>query len=173
MLDFLDILDNYAMWGREWGVCSAPAMWWAVLVVLVLGVGQSLDLTSAATSMCTPTRPDSLGPFYEPNAPERDSTGQGLIISGIVRSARDCHALGEPGLSGGLQTRMATMMPHIVPHSRPAPTVPITLRTSRDAIDRPPAPPCTRHRTGTPYAGHTGLSSAGTDSHQCGSRSYA
>jgi hypothetical protein len=23
MLDFLDILDHYAMWGREWGVCVA------------------------------------------------------------------------------------------------------------------------------------------------------
>ncbi len=73
---------------------STAAIWWAVLVVLVLGVGQSLDLASAATPMCAPTRLDSLGPFYEPNAPERDSTGQGLIISGIVRSVRDCHALG-------------------------------------------------------------------------------
>src|SRR5689334_25303712 len=74
---------------------SAVAIWWAVLVVLVLGVGQSLDLASAATPLCTLTRPDSLGPFYEPNAPERDSTGQGLSISGIVRSAGDCHALGR------------------------------------------------------------------------------
>ena len=114
---------------------SAAAIWWAVLVVLVLGVGQSLDLASAATPMCTPTRPDSLGPFYESSAPERDSTGQGLIISGIVRSAKTVTLLGEPVLRGGLQTRMATMMPHIVPRSRPTPTVTITTpRTSRDAI---------------------------------------
>ena len=73
---------------------SAAAIWWAIVVVLVLGVGQSLDLASAATPLCAPTPPDSLGPFYEPNAPERNSTGQGLSISGIVRSARDCHALG-------------------------------------------------------------------------------
>ena len=72
---------------------SAAALRWAVLVVLVLEVGQSLDLASAGTPMCAPTRPDSLGPFYEPNAAKRDSTGQGLSISGIVRSARDCHAL--------------------------------------------------------------------------------
>jgi protocatechuate 3,4-dioxygenase beta subunit len=72
---------------------SAAAIWWAVLVVLVLGVSQPPDLTSAAPSACVPTRPDSLGPFYEPNAPERDSTGQGLVISGVVRSARDCHPL--------------------------------------------------------------------------------
>jgi protocatechuate 3,4-dioxygenase beta subunit len=72
---------------------SAAAIRWAILVVLTLGVVQPLDLVSAASPACVPTRPDSLGPFYEPNAPERDSTGQGLIISGIVRSARDCHAL--------------------------------------------------------------------------------
>jgi protocatechuate 3,4-dioxygenase beta subunit len=73
---------------------GAAAIWWAVLVVLVLGVWQSLDLASAATPTSAPTRPGSLGPFYEPNAPERDSTRQGLSISGIVRSAKDCHALG-------------------------------------------------------------------------------
>ena len=73
---------------------SAAAMMLAVLVVLVLGGVQSRDCSSAATPMCTPTRSDSLGPFYEPDAPERDSTGQGLTISGIVRSARDCHAVG-------------------------------------------------------------------------------
>jgi hypothetical protein len=72
---------------------SAAAIWCALLVVLVLGIGQSLDLASAATPLCAPMPPDSLGPFYEPNAPERDSTGQGLSISGILRSARDCHAL--------------------------------------------------------------------------------
>jgi protocatechuate 3,4-dioxygenase beta subunit len=74
---------------------SATAIWWAVLTILVLGIGPSLDLASTATPACAPTSPDSLGPFYEPNAPGRDSTGQGLIVSGIVRSARDCHALGE------------------------------------------------------------------------------
>ena len=72
---------------------SAAAIRWAVLVMLVLGVGQCLDLVSAATPVCAPTRPDSLGPFYESKAPERDSTGAGLSISGIVRSSGDCHAL--------------------------------------------------------------------------------
>ena len=72
---------------------SATAMWWVVLVVLIVWVVQSRDLASAATPACAPTRPDGLGPFYEPNAPERDKTGQGLVISGTVRSARGCHAL--------------------------------------------------------------------------------
>jgi protocatechuate 3,4-dioxygenase beta subunit len=74
---------------------SAAAIWWAVLAVLALGVSPSLAPASDATPVCAPTRPDSLGPFYEPKAPERDSTGQGLVISGTVRSASDCHALGE------------------------------------------------------------------------------
>lgn len=43
-----------------------------------------------AAAACTPTRPDDLGPFYKANAPERSSTGQGLVISGRVRSATGC-----------------------------------------------------------------------------------
>jgi len=74
---------------------NAAAVWWTVLVVLALGVVQPLDLASAAPPVCVPTRPDSLGPFYEAKAPERDSTGQGLVISGLVRSAKDCNPLGE------------------------------------------------------------------------------
>lgn len=42
---------------------------------------------------CAPTRPDMLGPFYTPNAPERDHTGRGLVVSGVVRSAATCAAL--------------------------------------------------------------------------------
>jgi protocatechuate 3,4-dioxygenase beta subunit len=39
---------------------------------------------------CKPTRPDMLGPFYVPNAPERTSVGKGHILSGVVRSSADC-----------------------------------------------------------------------------------
>jgi protocatechuate 3,4-dioxygenase beta subunit len=42
---------------------------------------------------CEPTRPDMLGPFYKPGAPERSVTGQGLVVAGAVRSARGCGAL--------------------------------------------------------------------------------
>ena len=73
---------------------SAAAVWWTVLVVLALGGVQPLALAFAAPPVCVPTRPDSLGPFYEAKAPERDSTGQGLVISGLVRSAQDCNPLG-------------------------------------------------------------------------------
>ena len=59
-------------------------------VILVLVLGAQIALLSAAQSACTSTRPDSEGPFYEPNAPERDRTGRGLVVSGTVRSSVDC-----------------------------------------------------------------------------------
>ena len=34
-----------------------------------------------------------LGPFYKPGAPERAATGQGLVVGGIVRSAKGCAPL--------------------------------------------------------------------------------
>jgi protocatechuate 3,4-dioxygenase beta subunit len=39
---------------------------------------------------CTPTPPDSMGPFYKPKAPLRDSVGKGYELSGRVMSSRDC-----------------------------------------------------------------------------------
>lgn len=41
-------------------------------------------------SACKPTPSDSLGPFYEPNAPLRTSVGEGYVLTGEVRSAPDC-----------------------------------------------------------------------------------
>lgn len=70
------------------------SLWCVVLALVALGCIASAGPTSAASPPCTLTRADSLGPFYEPNAPERDHTGQGLVISGTVRSARDCTPLG-------------------------------------------------------------------------------
>ncbi len=39
---------------------------------------------------CEPTRPDMLGPFYEPNAPVRTSVGSGYVLSGSVLAAGGC-----------------------------------------------------------------------------------
>jgi protocatechuate 3,4-dioxygenase beta subunit len=39
---------------------------------------------------CRPTPPDTLGPFYKPDAPIRSRVGEGYILSGIVRSSADC-----------------------------------------------------------------------------------
>jgi protocatechuate 3,4-dioxygenase beta subunit len=60
----------------------------AVLALLVL-----LPENPATQSACAPTRADALGPFYEPNAPERAVTGRGLVVSGVVRSANACRPL--------------------------------------------------------------------------------
>ena len=68
------------------------------LVIAVIGslvFAAQVALLSAAEPACTPTRPDMEGPFYEPNAPQRDRTGRGLVVSGTVRSASDCTLLAE------------------------------------------------------------------------------
>lgn len=57
----------------------------SVLVVVLL-----LAVPASAQRSCTPTPPDSLGPFYTPNAPERASTGRGITVSGVVRSVAGC-----------------------------------------------------------------------------------
>jgi len=59
-----------------------------VLALLVL-----FAAPAQAQRPCTPTTPDSLGPFYTPNAPERASTGRGLAVNGVVRSAAGCAPL--------------------------------------------------------------------------------
>jgi protocatechuate 3,4-dioxygenase beta subunit len=69
---------------------------WLYVAILVLGIPFVFGITgvrAAAQSVCTPTRPDAEGPFYQANAPERASTGQGLVISGAVRSASGCGPL--------------------------------------------------------------------------------
>ena len=39
---------------------------------------------------CEPTQPDQLGPMYEPGAPVRTKVGEGYLLQGVVKSARDC-----------------------------------------------------------------------------------
>ena len=60
----------------------------ALVLVLALGAPASAQSTS-----CAPTKPDMLGPFYKPDAPERAVTGQGLVVSGTVRSSKGCGPL--------------------------------------------------------------------------------
>src|SRR5512147_1809281 len=72
-------------------IISAPADLAAVLAgcaslaVLVVAVA-----AGAAEWRCQPTPADALGPFYQPNAPVRASVGKGYVLSGVVKSARDC-----------------------------------------------------------------------------------
>ncbi len=60
----------------------------ALLVVALL-----VAAPASAQRPCPTTPPDSLGPFYTPNAPERASTGRGLTVNGVVRSATGCAPL--------------------------------------------------------------------------------
>ncbi|MBI5666318.1 MAG: intradiol ring-cleavage dioxygenase [Nitrospirae bacterium] len=53
----------------------------------------SVSPVQGKAETCTPTAPDMLGPFYEPDAPVRASVGKGYILSGVVRSAADCKPL--------------------------------------------------------------------------------
>jgi protocatechuate 3,4-dioxygenase beta subunit len=63
--------------------------------VALIGLGLVLALGAAAPaqSPCPPTRPDMEGPFYKPDAPRREATGKGLLVSGTVRSATDCQPI--------------------------------------------------------------------------------
>ncbi len=63
-------------------------------VVCLIILLQMLMSTHAALAVtCTPTPWDEIGPFYRPNAPERNSIGKGYLLSGTVRSAEDCRPL--------------------------------------------------------------------------------
>lgn len=61
------------------------------VIVLVAIVALVVSGTAPVLAQsCPPTKPDALGPFYVANAPERAKTGQGLVVSGRVRSASGC-----------------------------------------------------------------------------------
>ncbi len=47
------------------------------------------------TGACRPTQPDSLGPFYEPDAPVRTSVGSGYVLTGAVLAAGGCEPVAE------------------------------------------------------------------------------
>ena len=53
------------------------------------GVARSADERAG----CEPTRPDMLGPFYEPDAPVRTSVGSGYVLSGAVLAAGSCEPI--------------------------------------------------------------------------------
>lgn len=64
-----------------------PFVSW-VLALFALGLMDALP--AAADYQCAPTAPDSLGPFYKPDAPMRSSVGEGYVLTGTVKSAEDC-----------------------------------------------------------------------------------
>ena len=66
----------------------------ASILLLCFGwVDPGAPLAQMSSSECPPTKTDIEGPFYEPNAPVRAQTGQGLKVSGRVQSSKDCQPL--------------------------------------------------------------------------------
>jgi protocatechuate 3,4-dioxygenase beta subunit len=56
-----------------------------------VSAAESRDASSVQKEFaCGPTTPDSLGPFYKPDAPLRNAVGEGYVLQGVVRSAVDC-----------------------------------------------------------------------------------
>jgi virginiamycin B lyase len=55
----------------------------------------ALPTNAAKTTTCAPTSPDVLGPFYEPDAPQRSSVGEGHVLTGTVRSSIDCSPVSD------------------------------------------------------------------------------
>ena len=62
-------------------------------VLLALLVLAGLVAPAAAQAPCVATKPDMLGPFYKPDAPERSRTGSGIVVTGAVRSTKGCAPL--------------------------------------------------------------------------------
>jgi protocatechuate 3,4-dioxygenase beta subunit len=60
-----------------------------ILVVLMVVVVVS-NTANAGGFKCAPTPEDGLGPFYKPNAPVRSKVGDGYVLFGTVKSAKDC-----------------------------------------------------------------------------------
>ena len=57
-----------------------------------------LTLAAPATAVfgaaaCPPTPWDEIGPFYRPSAPQRSRIGSGYLLTGTVRSAKDCRPI--------------------------------------------------------------------------------
>jgi catechol 1,2-dioxygenase len=47
----------------------------------------------AQSEECRPTEPDMLGPFYKPGAPVQTTVGKGYVLTGVVKSSKDCSLL--------------------------------------------------------------------------------
>ena len=51
---------------------------------------ESFGATSAPAADCKPTRPETPGSYYAPNAPTRTNADSGYVVSGNVLSADGC-----------------------------------------------------------------------------------
>lgn len=65
----------------------------AALALALLAIGAGSPGSDAAPR-CAPTRPDALGPFYEPGAPVRSKVGTGYVLRGRVLTTA-CRPIGR------------------------------------------------------------------------------
>jgi len=63
------------------------------LLLLLIPACSAPAHAAAENYRCAPTRPDGEGPFYRKGAPVRDEVGEGYLLTGTVKSARDCRPL--------------------------------------------------------------------------------
>jgi protocatechuate 3,4-dioxygenase beta subunit len=59
-----------------------------VVAATVLATLAAAAAPTPTAAVCQPTRPDSLGPFYEPGAPVRAKVGSGYVLRGRVLTTR-------------------------------------------------------------------------------------
>jgi len=64
---------------------------WVVIIFFSLLIMFAAETCQAET--CKPTDPDMLGPFYKSAAPIRSAVGKGYIMTGMVKSSRDCSVI--------------------------------------------------------------------------------
>jgi len=65
-----------------------------IMTLIVFALLESIIIVDTPSvcwgETCTATQADQLGPFYKPDAPERSVVGRGYILTGRVKSSRDC-----------------------------------------------------------------------------------
>ncbi len=54
------------------------------------GVPQVPTLTKEHQTTCIPTHDDGVSPSYQPDTPVRSIVGKGHVLTGVVRSSKDC-----------------------------------------------------------------------------------
>jgi uncharacterized protein (DUF2141 family) len=69
----------------------------AIALYLIFVLLSMVSISPAAEAACEPTKPDALGPFYKPGAPERSKVGEGYVLSGVVRGT-DCSPIAGAGV---------------------------------------------------------------------------
>lgn len=96
MTFFLQRITEPGLSVRTWltffKTMTYPNLVWVAVHLLFL-VSGILGASGISGADCEPTPSDALGPFYKPNAPVRSSVGKGYLLSGTVRSAKDCSAV--------------------------------------------------------------------------------